>query len=173
MTRYRSTLVAILLSVSLAGALRAPAVPQAPPAGAEPAAATTIDALAWMAGYWVRDAEGGRRVEELWLPPAGGVMLGLHRDVRADGRVWFEFLRLAAEERGLVYWASLAGQPATPFHLVEAGERRAVFANPEHDFPQRILYWLDGGGELHARIEGEENGVARSSEWSWRRSAFP
>ena len=103
MTRYRTTLVAIGLSVSLAGALRAPAVPQGPPAGAEPAGATTIDALAWMAGYWVRDAEGGRRVEELWLPLAGGVMLGLHRDVRADGRAWFEFLRLAADEGGLAY----------------------------------------------------------------------
>ena len=172
MTRNRWTLVAIVLSVSLAGALRAPAVPQAPPAGAEPAAATTIDALAWLAGYWVREAEGGRRVEELWLPPAGGVMLGLHRDVRADGRAWFEFLRLAADEHGLAYWASPAGQPATPFHLVEAGDRRAVFANPEHDFPRRILYWLDGEGDLHARIEGEEHGQALSADWSWRRSVF-
>ena len=51
MTGYWWTLVAILLSVSLAGALRAPAVPQVLPVGAELAAATTIDALAWMAGY--------------------------------------------------------------------------------------------------------------------------
>jgi hypothetical protein len=125
-----------------------------------------------MAGYWVREAEGGRRVEELWLPPSGGVMLGLHRDVRADGRTWFEFVRIAADERGLAYWASPGGAPATPFHLVETGDRRAVFANPEHDFPQRILYWLDAEGALHARIEGEEGGESRSSEWSWRRAAF-
>ena len=173
MTGYRWTLTAFVLSVSLAGALRVLAALQALPAGAEPAAATTIDALAWMAGYWVREAEGGRRVEELWLLPAGGVMLGLHRDVRADGWAWFEFLRLAADERGLAYWASPAGQPATLFHLVEAGERWAVFVNLEHDFLQRILYWLDGEGELHACIEGEENGAARSADWSWRRAAFP
>lgn len=136
-------------------------------------AAITADDLAWMAGYWVRDAGGGRRVEELWLPPSGGVMLGLHRDVGADGRTWFEFLRIAADGRGLAYWASPGGAAPTPFHLVETGDRHAVFANPEHDFPQRIAYWLDAAGALHARIEGEDGGEARSSEWSWRRAAFP
>lgn len=131
--------------------------------------AANVDDLAWMAGYWVRDAEGGRQVEELWLPPAGGVMLGLHRDVRADGSAWFEFLRIAAGEGGLAYWASPGGREPTPFHLVEFGERRAVFANPEHDFPQRILYWLEGDA-LHARIEGVDTGEAHGPEWSWRRA---
>ena len=45
-----------------------------------------------------------------------------------------------------------------------------MFANPEHDFPQRILYWLEGE-VLHARIEGETAGGPRSSEWVYTRSA--
>jgi len=47
-----------------------------------------------------------------------------------------------------------------------------VFENPEHDFPQRILYRLDGG-MLHARIEGVVDGEPLSSEWTWSRALLP
>jgi hypothetical protein len=82
--------------------------------------------------------------------------------------VSFEFLRIAAEPEGIVYWASPKGRPATPFKLSEWGTRRAVFANPAHDFPQRILYWIDEAGALHARIEGD--GSAGAMEWTWVRA---
>jgi hypothetical protein len=59
------------------------------------------------------------------------------------------------------------GRPPTPFKLVESGERRAVFANPQHDFPKRILYWLAKDGALHARIEGD---AGKSMEWRWERA---
>ena len=48
-------------------------------------------------------------------------------------------------------------------------DRRVVFENPEHDFPQRILYWLDDDDMLHARIEGTEGGETHSMEWRYRR----
>ena len=44
----------------------------------------TLEALAWMAGTWVGEQDG-TRMEELWMKPAGGLMLGLHRDVSASG----------------------------------------------------------------------------------------
>jgi hypothetical protein len=53
------------------------------------------------------------------------------------------------------------------FKLVEAGEQRAVFQNLQHDFPQRILYWIDAAGALHARIEGPQAGKTVSEEWVW------
>ena len=55
----------------------------------------------------------------------------------------------------------------TAFRLIANADRRAVFANPEHDYPQRILYWIDEDGALHARIEGTQNGENRASEWRW------
>ena len=39
-------------------------------------------------------------------------------------------------------------------------------ANPDHDFPQRIIYRLDGD-ILNARIEGLINGKPQSMEWKW------
>ncbi len=41
---------------------------------------TSIDALGWLAGYWVGSA-GDVAMEEFWTEPKGGAMLGLHRDV--------------------------------------------------------------------------------------------
>ena len=36
-----------------------------------------------------------------------------------------------------------------------------MFENRQHDFPQRILYWLDAAGAMHARIEGPQGGQDR------------
>ena len=42
--------------------------------------------------------------------------------------------------------------------------QRAVFANPEHDFPARIVYWREGD-ELLARIEGTLRDKPAAVEW--------
>jgi hypothetical protein len=131
----------------------------------------TVENVAWMAGRWEgRDAKG-LEMEEVWLEPKGGTMLGLHRDVAGGKAVSFEFLRIALEAEGLTYWASPRGRPATPFRLTETGPRKAVFANPAHDFPKRILYWVDEAGALHARIEGDS--PAKGQEWIWSKASRP
>jgi hypothetical protein len=130
---------------------------------------TSVEALAWMAGTWEGREASGVEMEEVWLAPKGGSMLGLHRDVAGGRTASFEFLRIAAEKDGVVYWASPGGRPATPFKLTESGPRRAVFANPAHDFPKKILYWIDDAGALHARIEGD--GPGKAQEWTWRKAA--
>lgn len=137
------------------------------PAGGAQAPAVSLDALGWMAGSWSGES-GGVAMEEHWLPAKGGLMLGLHRDVANDRAVFFEFLRIELKEGVITYWGSPKGAPATPFQLTELGPRRAVFQNPRHDFPQRITYWLDDSGALHARVDGAEVGRPTSAEWVWR-----
>ena len=44
-----------------------------------------------------------------------------------------------------------------------------MFENAAHDFPQRVLYWLDDAGSLHARVEGHAGGGA-DEEWIWTRA---
>lgn len=124
--------------------------------------------LAWLEGTWVGEKDGVE-MEEHWTAPRGGALLGVHRDVK-DGRlVSYEFLRIEQTDAGIVYFASPRGKPPVPFTLVEQSERRAVFENREHDFPQRILYWLDAKGALHARIEGPRGDRTHSEEWTWTR----
>ena len=40
------------------------------------------------------------------------------------------------------------------FRLVESGDRRLVFENPDHDFPTRIAYELRDDGSLLVWIAG-------------------
>lgn len=127
--------------------------------------------LAWLEGRWT-GTQDGVASEEVWTSPAGGALVGMHKDVKGERMVGFEFFRIAVVPgEGLTYLASPPGAPPTPFRLLELAERRVVFANEKHDFPQRILYWLDGDGALHARIEGQLAGKARAREWTWVKSA--
>lgn len=151
----RSPVPALLLALAVLAA-----APSAAPA-------TELSDLSWLVGAWESRSEDGSSTE-IWSPPEGGIMLGLHRDVRTGGRTGFEYLRIAEDDEGIVYWASPRGRcPATPFRLVETGPRRAVFANPDHDFPKRLVYWTDADGALHARAEGEDG---EGPEWRWERA---
>lgn len=132
---------------------------------------TQIGQLVWMTGSW-SGTKDGVASEEHWTGPEGGGLVGMHKDVR-DGRMTgFEFLRVVVDTAGKVcYVSSPGGAPPTSFCAIEIGARKAVFENKEHDFPQRILYWLDEAGKLHARIEGPLDGREASEEWVW--SATP
>jgi hypothetical protein len=122
--------------------------------------------LTWMEGYWTGTADG-IAMEEIWTAPRGGALLGMHRDVKEGKMISFEFFRIDTTADGATYFASPRSKPPTPFHAIELGDKRVVFENKEHDFPQRILYWLDGAGALHARIEGPQGGKTVGEEWTW------
>ncbi len=125
--------------------------------------------LSWLEGRWSGEKDGVVSTEQ-WLVAAPGALLGVHGDV-ANGRLasW-EFLRIDTTSEGTFYFASPRSTPPTAFELVELGARRAVFENRQHDFPQRILYWLDAEGALHARIEGPRAGKLLSEEWVFTRA---
>ena len=122
--------------------------------------------MAWLAGHW-SNGEGADRVEELWLEPRGGAMLGMHRDLRGGKFVFFEFLRIVEDSAGVAYVAQPKGRAPTRFGLIEQGARRVVFENAAHDYPQRILYWADEQGRLHARTEGTTAKGPRAEDWVW------
>jgi hypothetical protein len=122
-----------------------------------------------MAGSWA-STDGAKTSEEHWTKPAGGMMLGLHRDTEGQ-KTAFEFLRIEEAAGKITYLASPQGQSSTPFELVESAAQRVVFANPAHDFPQRILYWREGES-LCAAVEGPMNGETVSERWCWKPAAL-
>ena len=137
------------------------------PSRAAPSA--RLDQLAWMAGDW-GGPDGTAAVEEHWLAPKGGLMLGLGRTVKDGKAVDFEFMRIEQQGETLVYLASPGGKPATSFPLVERSETNAVFESVL-EFPHRVSYRKNADGSLTARIEGTRDGKPASKEWTWRRSA--
>ena len=130
----------------------------------------TIDQMAWLKGCWIQTKPNGA-VEELWMGPGGGVMLGLGRTVR-DGELRdFEFVRIVEADGSLAYVAEPSGQEKATFPLASLTPEMAVFENPAHDFPQRVIYRRLGADEIVGRIEGQIGGQARSVDFPYKRCA--
>ena len=143
--RIARSLVARALAVTmLAGCASAPR--PAPP---------TAASLDWLEGRWVLTTEDGR-IEESWLPPAGGTLYGVGRTISGGETRFYEFLAIEPRDgpQGptLAYVARPRGGTPTEFLLVEIATDRVVFTNPQHDFPKRISYQRSGN-ELHARVD--------------------
>jgi hypothetical protein len=121
--------------------------------------------LSWLAGYWLSCADGNE-VSETWSDERGGTMAGTTLTTRG-GETSFEFARIGLSPTGLSFFAQPGGGEPTQFVLAEAGPSHAIFANPAHDFPQRVIYRRDGE-RLAARIEGVMNGQPAAIDWSYR-----
>lgn len=138
-------------------------------------ARAAIGDLAWLAGAWVGTrGETGSSIEERWSPPLGGAMLATSRTVNKSGRmVAFEYLRVVERDGGLVYIAQPGGVKPTEFVLTEletgkgteTSKTRAVFENPRHDYPKRIVYELSAEGGLSATIGQLKGGTPRRFEF--------
>ena len=82
----------------------------------------------------------------------------------------YEFMRILAGADGkLQYVAIPSGQPEAAFPVKEIAENAVTFENPQHDFPQRILYRLVDKDTLVARIEGSVGGQARAADFPYKR----
>ena len=130
-------------------------------------AKATIGDLGWLSGAWVGTRSSGSSIEERWSPPLGGAMLAVARTVNTSGKmVAFEYLRIVEREGGLVYVAQPAGKTATEFVLTEFTATRAVFDNPRHDYPKRIVYELSAEGGLSATTGYIKGGTPRRLEFT-------
>lgn len=149
----------ITMLAALAIAASGPAAAQSKPAAGE--------LPAWMAGCW-EQASGDHWTEECWMGPRGGIMLGAGRSgVGSALREWEATEILAGSDGKLAYWASPQGAARVEFPMVSQGPREIVFANPAHDYPQRIRYWMEGDA-LNAEIS--TIGGGRPMRWSYRRT---
>jgi hypothetical protein len=129
----------------------------------------SIKTLSWLAGDWSLE-KNGRVVTEIWMPPAGGTMLGMSRTVANEKTVEYEFIVLRQDANGEIFYvAKPSGQPEASFKLTRGTATEAVFENPEHDFPQRISYKLNPDGTLLAAIEGTKAEKTRRVEFPYKR----
>src|SRR5262249_59461919 len=74
-----------------------------------------VDRLAWLAGCWEEVTSNRSIVEEQWMAPRGGQMLGMGRTVRGDSVIEFEHLRIFAHGGKAVYHAEPSEQPPADF----------------------------------------------------------
>ncbi len=68
-------------------------------------------------------------------------------------------MRIVEDDSGIYYISKPSeNKEETSFKLIKLSSNEVIFENPEHDFPQRIMYRLEKDKSLFARIEGKNNG---------------
>ena len=126
--------------------------------------AVEVGDLEWLSGSWV-SRDGDRWTEEWWTPPRGGIMIGASREGRGEALHSWESIRILRKPDGtLAYVPMPNGGAPVEFALVKQGDRSIEFANPAHDFPQRIRYWREGD-TLNAEIALIDG--SRAVKWSY------
>ncbi|MGE0711669.1 MAG: DUF6265 family protein [Planctomycetota bacterium] len=143
----RSRCIALALSAVLASAAHAQDAPPAPPAPpVEPETKTktkapSCEGLAFLAGDWAGPLGEGE-LRAYYSSPQGGRVLS-YSELRQGGKVVFhEFERFELLDGALRLTPCPGGRPAAVFALdaLDPAQRRAVFVNPQNEFPQRIEY---------------------------------
>lgn len=147
-----------LLAVALAFAAVSAALAQPGPA----LSGARLEDLSWLAGSWsgeIRGAGSATRFETHYTLPDGGVILSTSKAFTQEGKLaWFEFERFQARDGVLQVVPHPNGKASVPFTLAEydPAAKKAVFTNPQHDYPTRITYQRVGEDRLLFVVAGGE-----------------
>jgi hypothetical protein len=124
-----------------------------------------LDEVAWIADSWIISS-GDAVTHEHWTKVSDTLFEGGSETIKNGDTIFSEKLKIIVKDNDIFYVADVKHNPAPVyFKLVYSDSNKAVFENPEHDFPQKITYELSGG-DLHAYIEG--NGKDRK----WKKVDF-
>ena len=141
----------------------------APLAAQAPASA---DAAAWLSGCWVM-RRGTAIVEEQWMAPAGGVMLGMGRTVKAGVVQDYELMIIRARDGRVDYEAHPMQQAASTFTATVVSDTLLQFENPQHDFPRVVSYRRQGADSMVARIAASPAPGGKQVLFPYQRVACP
>ncbi len=168
--RHPMFVTAVVLLVTHTATARAQAAQTGPASGPQSSARSRVSDLGFMAGCWRGLTRSGTTIEEFYTAPSLNLILGTTRYVREGRVVDFEFTRIDQTDSGTVITPHPKGVRSVSFAPTLVERNRAVWENPAHDFPQRILYTRVTNDTLVARIEGRTASGARSLEWRMARA---
>jgi hypothetical protein len=138
----------------------------------EAQAPASIGTAGWLAGCWVQ-RRGQATIEEQWMAPAGGTMLGMGRTIK-DGRLDDYELILIREKDGRVdLEAHPMMQPVAVFTATIVSDSLLQFENPRHDFPKLIAYRKHGADSLLARVAAGPATGDKTFSFGYRRATCP
>lgn len=119
-----------------------------------------MEELLWLVDSWI-NIDGETVSYEHWKKADDSLLEGSSETIKNGNTVFSEKLKIVKEKDGIYYVAEVKHNPLPVyFKLTMVSKNKAVFENPQHDFPQKITYEIEQG-TLHAFIEGP----GRSGKW--------
>jgi hypothetical protein len=145
--------------------------PQEPSAPTVEEHGTKIDPSS-LIGEWQDVQDSGRTVfHERWNRHTDGSLSGLGFVLSGMDTVFIEHLGILNIDGETLYAATIRSQnsgQAVLFKLIHDRDS-LVFANPQHDFPQRIVYAPDGADHWNVVVSGVEKGQAQTDHYHFAR----
>lgn len=125
----------------------------------------------WLIGTWENKTRKGS-IYETWSTTNENELSGKSYNIKDKDTLIFETIRLAQEQDGLFYIPVVKNQNEdlpVRFTAKTISEKQLIFENPQHDFPQVIIYTKITSDSLVAEISGTKNGQERRQVFPMKR----
>ena len=130
-----------------------------------------LEKTSWLIGEWASHSDGAR-ISEVWKKVSDSVYQGKSYFIRGSDTVSSESISLIQRENTLYYIPVVKNQnegQAVSFKLSVLDSTKFVFENPDHDFPQKIMYQQLSHDSLMAEISGTVKGEHRSERFPMKK----
>ena len=118
-------------------------------------------------GKWKMEIENAEVYEE-WSVVNDSELIAKSFTIENADTSTSEIIYLKKFSDNWAYVAIPKNQSITLFSLTDFTNKKFIFENKEHDFPQRISYEFHKDGKMTASIEGDVNGEMKRKEFSFR-----
>ena len=116
--------------------------------------------MIWLEGRWEKESEGLKTVE-IWERQKNKTYQVKGFMLEGQDTIFSEAISVKPGKTGIEYVVVIAdqnnGQPV-PFKLTANTDSKAVFENPEHDFPKIISYTKTSPDSVKVEIKGSIKG---------------
>ncbi|MFO7445710.1 MAG: DUF6265 family protein [Ignavibacteriaceae bacterium] len=128
-----------------------------------------LNPLFYLEGKWVIEGKN-RTIHEEWTKLSDTVLTAVSFYVKDGDTTITETIKLAKIGDDIFYIPLVEHNPGpVKFKLTGITDKKAVFENPGHDFPSKIIYEYINEDSLNARIEGIENGDVKGFDYPFKR----
>lgn len=125
----------------------------------------SLEKLSWFIGKW-KGKDQNNDFYETWSKITDQLYKGESHTIYNTDTLFSETIRIEIVDKNIFYFANVShNQTEIAFKLIDQSVNNAVFENPEHDYPNRIIYQLTNDTSLYARIEGIQNNKKVSGEF--------
>jgi hypothetical protein len=131
-----------------------------------------IKSANWLLGKWENKVDESS-LSENWKKLNDSTFQAESFFTKDKDTLHFETITLQQKGENLIYSATVKGQnndKPVSFNMTSETEKKLVFENPKHDYPQKITYTLINKDSLVTEISGIQLGKSSSEKFGMKKS---